>query len=199
MHVAMSSIRDQLPFDPFKAIISPRPIGWISTISSDGIPNLAPYSFFNALSSDPHLIGFSSAGWKDTVSNCESSGEFVFNVVTDELLTSMNRSSSAIPAEESEFDLCGLAMSDSQFVSPPRVTRTPAALECRVVEIKQLADVEGKLCQTWLTIGQVVGLYIDPDFITSDGRFDTAKAKIPSRCGYMDYMAAGCLFELDRP
>jgi len=195
----MSSIRDQLPFDPFKAIISPRPIGWISTISSDGIPNLAPYSFFNALSSDPHLIGFSSAGWKDTVSNGESSGEFVFNVVTDELLTSMNRSSSAIPAEESEFDLCGLAMSDSQFVSPPRVTRTPAALECRVVEIKQLADVDGKLCQTWLTIGQVVGLYIDPDFITSDGRFDTAKAKIPSRCGYMDYMAAGCLFELDRP
>ena len=199
MHVAMSSIRDQLPFDPFKAIISPRPIGWISTISSDGIPNLAPYSFFNALSSDPHLIGFSSAGWKDTVSNGESSGEFVFNVVTDELLTSMNRSSSAIPAEESEFDLCGLAMSDSQFVSPPRVARTPAALECRVVEIKQLADVDGKLCQTWLTIGQVVGLYIDPDFITSDGRFDTAKAKIPSRCGYMDYMAAGCLFELDRP
>jgi len=86
MHVAMSSIRDQLPFDPFKAIISPRPIGWISTISSDGIPNLAPYSFFNALSSDPHLIGFSSAGWKDTVSNCESSGEVVFNVVTDEFL-----------------------------------------------------------------------------------------------------------------
>jgi flavin reductase (DIM6/NTAB) family NADH-FMN oxidoreductase RutF len=111
----------------------------------------------------------------------------------------MNQSSSAIPAEQSEFDLCGLAMSESQFVSPPRVTRTPAALECRVVEIKQLADIEGKLSQTWLTIGQVVGLYIDPDFITSDGRFDTAKAKIPSRCGYMDYMAAGSLFELDRP
>ena len=103
MFVDIESIRDQFPFDPFKAIVAPRPIGWISTISASGIPNLAPYSFFNALSSDPHLIGFSSSGWKDTVSNCDATGEFVFNLVTQTLLTSMSQSSAAIPPDESEF------------------------------------------------------------------------------------------------
>jgi flavin reductase (DIM6/NTAB) family NADH-FMN oxidoreductase RutF len=199
MHVSIDSVRDHLPFDPFKAIVSPRPIGWISTISADGVPNLAPYSFFNALCSDPHLIAFSSAGWKDSVANCERTGEFVFNVVSDELLSSMNQSSTAIPSDESEFELCGLAMSDSQFVSPPRVARSPAALECRVVEIKQLADIEGQLSRSWLTIGQVIGVYIDPHFITADGRFNSKKAQTPSRCGYMDYMTAGSFFELERP
>jgi len=199
MHIPISSVRDQLPFDPFKAIVSPRPIGWISTISSNGVPNLAPYSFFNAISSDPHLIAFSSAGWKDTIANCQATGEFVFNVVTQDLLSSMNQSSQSIPSDESEFDHCGLEMRGSQFVSPPRVAATPAALECRVVEIKQLSDIDGKLSQSWLTIGQVMGLYIDPDFITEEGRFDTTKAQIPTRCGYMDYMEPGRLFELERP
>lgn len=199
MHIPVNSVRDQLPFDPFKAIVSPRPIGWISTISRDGVPNLAPYSFFNAISSDPHLIAFSSAGWKDSVANCQATGEFVFNIVTQDLLFSMNQSSQSIPSEESEFDHCDLAMSHSQYVSPPRVASSPAALECRVVEIKQLADINGTLTQSWLTIGQVVGFYLDPAFITEEGRFDTAKAHIPSRCGYMDYMEAGRLFELNRP
>ncbi|MGA1002215.1 MAG: flavin reductase family protein [Litorivicinaceae bacterium] len=199
MFVDIESIRDQLPFDPFKAIVAPRPIGWISTISASGVANLATSSFFNALSSDPHRIGFSSSGWKDTVSNCDATGEFVFNLVTQTLLTSMSQTSAAIPPEESEFAFCGLESVPSYRVSAPRVAQSPAALECRVVEIRQLQGLDGVPCQSWFTIGEVIGIYLDPAFITEAGRFDTAKAAIPTRCGYQDYMEAGDLFELPRP
>jgi flavin reductase (DIM6/NTAB) family NADH-FMN oxidoreductase RutF len=111
--VDIEAIRDQFPFDPFKAIVAPRPIGWISSISTNGIANIAPYSFFNALSSDPHPIGFSSSGWKDTVSNYESISEIVFKLVTQQLLASMSKSSATIPCEDSEFEFCGLESASS--------------------------------------------------------------------------------------
>jgi len=111
----------------------------------------------------------------------------------------MSQTSVAIPPEESEFAFCGLESVPSYRVSAPRVAQSPAALECRVVEIRQLQGLDGVPCQSWFTVGEVIGIYLDPAFITEAGRFDTAKAAIPTRCGYQDYMESGGLFELTRP
>jgi len=199
LHIPIENIRDVLPYDPFKAIVAPRPIGWISTLSKSGIPNIAPYSFFGAVSSDPNMVGFTSTGVKDSLRNCKETGEFVFNVVSHDLLEKMNLSAKALDFEDSEFDYADIASADSNIVAAPRVAMSPASLECRVVSIVQLKDLDGKLTHSWWTVGQVISVYIDPDYLLSDGRFDTAKAKIPSRCGYMDYMTAGDIFELLRP
>jgi|TARA_B110000305_G_scaffold241496_1_gene315904 flavin reductase (DIM6/NTAB) family NADH-FMN oxidoreductase RutF len=199
LYTPIEKIRDVFPFDPFKAIVAPRPIGWISTISKAGIPNIAPYSFFGAVSSDPNMLGFTSSGIKDTLENCRETGEFVFNVVSGELLEAMNQTAKALGPDESEFDFVSLEKAGSHLVKPPRVADSPAALECKVVSIRQLDNLEGGKTESWFTIGQVVGVYINPKYITTDKRFDTAKARIPSRCGYMDYMSAGEVFELLRP
>lgn len=199
MFTPIEQVRERFGYDPFKAIISPRPIGWISTISKAGIPNLAPYSFFNAVGSDPNMLGFSSAGIKHTVTNCQDTGEFVFNLVSASLLDAMNLTSAALEVDHNEFEFAKLGQAASSLVKPPRVADTPAAVECKVVEVRRLKDLDGKDTNTWFTIGQVLGIYMNPDYVTSEGRFDTAKAAIVSRCGYMDYMAAGSLFELLRP
>ncbi|KRS15785.1 flavin reductase family protein [Roseovarius indicus] len=189
---------DPLPFDPFKAIIAPRPIGWISTLDTEGRPNLAPYSFFNAVSSRPNMIGFSSDGYKHSPRNARDTGEFVFNLSTRPLLDQMNRTSEELEDGVNEFDFAGLGMTPSKLVAPPRVTEAPAALECKVVSCDELTDVHGASTGRWWVVGQVVAVYIDDDFIR-DGRFDTATAQPLGRCGYRDYAAADTLFELLRP
>lgn len=199
MFTPADKVREVHGYDPFKAIVAPRPIGWISTISKSGVPNIAPYSFFNAIGSDPNMLGFSSAGIKHTVTNCQDTGEFVFNVVSAGLVDAMNQTSAALEADHNEFEFAKLGQAPSVLVKPPRVADTPAAVECKVVEVRRLKDMNGNDTNSWFTIGQVVGVYINPDFITAEGRFDTAKAAITSRCGYMDYMAAGEFFELLRP
>lgn len=187
-----------LPHDPFKAIIAPRPIGWISTLDGEGRPNLAPYSFFNAVNSRPPMLAFTSESMKHSAANAIASGEFVFNLVTRALFDAMNISSGDFGPGESEFRAAGLAMADSRIIKAPRVAASPASMECRVVNSMQLTDVDGHLVDGWIIIGQVVGVHISQDYIR-DGRFDTAAAQPIARCGYRDYAAVTELFEALRP
>lgn len=187
-----------LPHDPFKAIIAPRPIGWISTVDAVGRANLAPYSFFNAVHSRPPMLAFTSESMKHSAANAIANGEFVFNLCTRPLFDAMNVSSAALADGESEFEAAGLATAPSRIVRVPRVAASPAALECRVVHSMRLHDAEGAALEGWLIIGQVVGVHIDEAYIR-EGRFDTAAAQSLARCGYRDYAAVTEVFEALRP
>ena len=190
-----------LAHDPFKALVAPRPIGWISTVSSEGIPNLAPYSFFNAVGDSPPMIAFSSNGRKDSLVNAEATGEFVWNMATRALAEAMNSSSASVSPETDEFGLAGLETASSRLVAPPRVAASPAALECRVVQIVRLHDLEGRETSNLLAIGQVVGVHIDRAYLR-DGLFDTGAAHPIMRAGYRDqYVEATpeTMFQMTRP
>jgi len=188
-----------LPHNPFKAIVAPRPIGWVSTVDLRGNVNLAPYSYFNALGSNPDLIAFASEGHKDSVQNIKETGEFVYNLVTLPLVAQMNLTSAVLPRGQSEFDFAKLKSAPSQLVKPPRVADTPAAFECKVVSVQELHDIEGKSTDGYLIIGQVVGVHIKDEYLV-DGQFDMVKAQTVARCGYRgDYVVVEKLFELLRP
>ncbi len=187
-----------LPHDPFKAIVAPRPIGWISAMSRDGRLNLSPYSFFNALNSRPPLVMFSSEGKKDAVSFIEETGEFTCSLATLELAQEMNLTSAPLPRGESEFAHAGLETAPSQFVKPPRVARSPAALECRLLQIVAPIQLSGEPAGCHIVIGQVVGLYIEDRFL-KDGRLNTAAMQPLARMGYDEYSAVEKAFPLTRP
>lgn len=188
-----------LPHDPFKAIVAPRPIGWISTLDRAGRPNLAPYSFYNAVCEVPPMVMFSSSGFKDTVRNIEATREFVCNLVTRALAERMNRTSASLPHGENEFDFAGLAVAPSCVVKPPRVAEAPAALECRLVEIVQLHSLNGTRLDQYVTIGQVVGVQIDRAYL-KDGVFDLLATHPVQRAGYRaDYTEATTGFQMPRP
>jgi flavin reductase (DIM6/NTAB) family NADH-FMN oxidoreductase RutF len=187
-----------LPHDPFKAIVAPRPIGWISTVDAAGRANLAPYSFFNAVHSRPPMLAFTSETMKHSAANAVATGEFVFNLCTRPLFDAMNVSSGALAEEESEFEAAGLAAAPCRIVRAPRVAAAPAALECRVVHSMRLRDLDGAALEGWIIIGQVVGVHIDDAYIRG-GRFDTAAARPVARCGYRDYAAVTEVFEAPRP
>ncbi|MEO3387530.1 flavin reductase family protein [Mesorhizobium sp. CAU 1741] len=187
-----------LPHDPFKAIVAPRPIGWISTMSAGGAHNLAPYSFFNALSTHPHLVMFSSESEKDSVTFARETGEFVCNLVGSALVDKMNASSVDAPRGTSEFDYAGLEMEPSRLVAPPRVRGALAALECKVTDIIQPKGLDGQTGDRFVVFGEVVGVYMDEAAMT-DGLFDIVKAGTVSRLGYMDYAAVTETFQMRRP
>lgn len=187
-----------LPFSPLKAIVAPRPIGWISTLTPEGVANLAPYSFFNLISEDPALVMFSSVGRKHSVVNAEAMGEFVCNLATIDLVDAVNNSSSALPPDRSEFDHVGLATAPSRLVKVPRVAETPCALECVYVETIRPKDRNGNTIDRHVVIGEVVGVYVNEAFIR-DGRVDTALMGALARCGYHDYAAVEELIERERP
>src|SRR5258706_11308018 len=188
-----------LPHDPFKAIVAPRPIGWISTVDTAGRVNLAPYSYFNAFCSKPPIVGFSSEGRKDSLANVEATRDFVCNLATEELAEAMNRTSAPVAPGVDEMALAGLEAAPSRNVRPPRVARSPAALECRVTQILQQADLDGRKIDNWLLLGQVVGVHLRRDYL-KDGRFDTAAARPIARCGYRgDYATVTSIFEMIRP
>jgi flavin reductase (DIM6/NTAB) family NADH-FMN oxidoreductase RutF len=175
-----------LPHNPLKAIVAPRPIGWISAMSRDGRLNLAPYSFFNAVGDD--MVAFSSTGRKDAMTFAEEGGEFVCNLATWDLREAMNDSSAPLPRGESEFDFAGLATAPSRLVRPPRVADAAAAVECKWLQTVPLTPLDGSEAVNFLVIGQVVSIYIDDRYVT-DGLVDTA-AMIPiMRGGYFDYFA----------
>ncbi len=187
-----------LPHDPFKAIVAPRPIGWIGAISGRGEVNLSPYSFFNAVSSRPHIVMFSSEEKKDAVAFIEETGEFTCSLATKALARQMNMTSAPLPRGQSEFGHAGLAMAPSKFIRPPRVAASPAALECKLLSVQQLVDLDGQAIPRWLVLGQVVGIFIDEAYLR-DGRFDTAGANPIARCGYADYAEVESLFSITRP
>ena len=190
--------RTLLPRDPFKAIVAPRPIGWISTRSRDGLVNLAPYSFFNAFSSAPPIVGFSSEGAKDSAAFARDSGEFVVNLATIDLLHQVSETSAPLPRGESEFGHAGLTMAPCRLVAAPRVAESRAALECRVVEIVTLKTLAGAALDAYLVLGEVVAFHID-DRVVREGVFDAVAAGSLARCGYQDYAVVERLFTLARP
>jgi len=187
-----------LPHSPLKAIVAPRPIGWISSRAADGTFNLAPYSFFNLVSENPPLVMFSSVGRKDSVTNIEATGEFVCNLATLDLMEALNQTSTALAANESEFTAFGIASAPSQLVQPPRVAASPCALECVYVETIRLRGRDGKESDNHMVIGEIVGVYIADEAIVN-GRVDTAGLKVLARCGYLDYAPVDRLIELPRP
>jgi flavin reductase (DIM6/NTAB) family NADH-FMN oxidoreductase RutF len=189
-----------LPHDPFKALVAPRPIGWVSTLGADGAVNLAPYSFFNAVGDKPPMLLFSSSGMKDSAAFAHETREFVWNFPTWGLREAMNASSKALPRGESEFAHAGLSMAPSRTVAVPRVAESPCALECRVTQTLELTDVDGRATDRHLVIGQVVGVHLDEAFIDERGQVDTAAMAPIARCGYTDeYAVVDGLFTMARP
>ncbi|TYR31034.1 flavin reductase family protein [Mesorhizobium microcysteis] len=187
-----------LPHDPFKAIVAPRPIGWISSLAKDGSLNLAPYSFFNALGTHPHMVMFSSEGRKDSATFIGETGEFVANLVSRNLAEKMNATSVDAPRGKSEFDFAGLGQAPSRLVAPPRVAEALAALECKVTDIYEPRGLDGRVSGNIVVFGEVVGVYID-EVVLTDGMFDIVKAGTVSRLGYRDYAAITETFEMIRP
>jgi flavin reductase (DIM6/NTAB) family NADH-FMN oxidoreductase RutF len=190
-----------LPHDPFNAIVGPRPIGWISTRSSAGALNLAPYSFFNAFNYTPPIVGFSSIGYKDTVRNIAQTGEFVWNLVTRPLAEAMNQSCAPVGPEVSEFALAGLTPAASRVVAAPRVLESPVSFECRCTQTVQLQGADGIAVPSWLILGEVVAVHIAKALL-KDGVYDTANANHVLRGGGPgDYFTVGPeqLFRMFRP
>ena len=189
----------RLPHDPFKAIVAPRPIGWISTVSVNGRVNLAPYSFFNGVCDRPPMVMFSSSGRKDTLRNVQETGEFVCNLATRRLAEAMNETCRPLPHGESEMALAKLASAPCRLVKPPRVAASPAAMECKLVRVLQLPTIEGSMTESFVVIGQVVAMHIDTACLR-DGLFDMALACTIARCGYAaDYQETTELFQMARP
>jgi flavin reductase (DIM6/NTAB) family NADH-FMN oxidoreductase RutF len=188
-----------LDHDPFKAIVAPRPIGWISTVDLEGRVNLAPYSFFNALSSFPPILCFSSERASDTLANVRDTGEFVYNLAPAALARIVSDTSTPVPRGVSEMAMAGLEAAPCTVVKAPRVAASPASLECKVIKIERLMGLDGEESKATLVLGQVVGVHIDPAFL-KDGRFDTAAAQPLMRCGYLsDYALINEMIKVKRP
>ena len=189
-----------LPHNPFNAIVTPRPIGWISTRDADGVRNLAPYSFFNAVAYVPPQVMFASTGTKpdqdgtkDSVANIRATGEFCVNIVSEALKDAMNASSATLPAESDEFEAAGLTAVPCETIGCDRVAESPANLECRLT---QIVTLEGQ--SNFVVFGEVTGIHMRDDCL-KDGRFDITTYRPLSRLGYRDYTVIRDLFELARP
>jgi flavin reductase (DIM6/NTAB) family NADH-FMN oxidoreductase RutF len=190
--------------NPFKSCIVPRPIGWISTVDENGVPNLAPYSFFNGVASEPPMVMFANngprvkgEGAKDTVTNCEKTGEFVFNMATHDLRDAMNASTAMVGPEVDEFDLAGLEKEPAQLVKPSRVKASPIHMECVYHSTVDLpCDVPGT--RNAVVFGRVVGINIADAFL-KDGIVDIEAIRPIARMGYMDYSTVEKVWSMQRP
>ncbi|MGB1498528.1 flavin reductase family protein [Alloalcanivorax venustensis] len=190
-----------LAHDPFNALVAPRPIGWISSRSRDGVLNLAPYSFFNAFNYTPPLVGFASIGYKDSVRNIEETGEFGWNLATRPLADAMNQSCAAVGPEVDEFQLAGLTPEPSRVIGVPRVKETPVSFECRLSQILRLTGADGTETDTWMVFGEVVGVHIARHLL-KDGVYQTADAEpILRGGGPADYfgISPDTIFQMYRP
>ncbi|MEM7255537.1 MAG: flavin reductase family protein [Pseudomonadota bacterium] len=201
MHYDVEARDHGLKHDPFKALMVPRPIGWISSLSAAGICNLAPYSFFNAVSERPTYVMFASAGMKDSLRNVEETGEFVCSLATWDLRDHMNVSSAPVRPDVDEFPLAGLTAAKSRSVAPPRVKESPASFECKHWKTIQMPGVnEGDPGGYHVVFGRVVSVYIDDRFV-SEGMVDTGAMRPIARLGYMDYgvLNSEQVFAINRP
>ena len=192
-----------LPFDidPFKSLIFPRPIGWISSVNKKGIANLAPYSYFNAVTDEPPQIMFCSNGgssnykYKDSLSNILSTKEFVVNFATSSTRNQMNNSSKDFKPEEDEFNLSKLKKKKSKLVSAPSVKDSPVNLECRLVKTIKLKSNSKKI--STMIIGEVIGIFINDKFIKNN-RVDSVSMRYIARMGYNEYTTVASKFDLKR-
>ena len=192
-----------LRFNPLNALVAPRPIGWITSMDREGRVNLAPFSYFNAFSADPPIVGFApnahaNGGGKDTLRNVQAVPEFTASIVSADLARQMNETSRQLPYGENELIAAGLTAVASKFVRTPRVAEARAALECRVFEIVALpAGTDGR--GSHLVLGEVVGVYIDDALIGSNGRVDSIALAQVARLGYHDYTNVAAIYEMRRP
>jgi flavin reductase (DIM6/NTAB) family NADH-FMN oxidoreductase RutF len=175
------------------AAIAPRPIAWVSTVAADGTLNLAPHSYTTVFSTKPPIVGFVSTGAKDTLRNARSSGEFVYNIVGEELGERMNLTSADFPPDVSEFSWTGLTPVPGNVITTPRVGEAPIAMECRLVDIYQVPGAE-----SWLVLGEVVYFHI-ADRVWRDERIDPMLVQPLTRLGGNDYGTLGELFKMKRP
>ena len=190
-------------YSTLNAIVVPRPIGWISTLSEGGVPNLAPYSFFNAVAYSPPQVMFAATsshafgGLKDAVADAQATGEFVVNVATWELREQMNASSVPAPREVDEFEYAGLTKADSRLVRCPRVAESPVHLECRYTRSVEMLSNDPDDPNT-VVFGEVIGVHIDERVLT-DGRIDFLKLRPVGRLGYRDFVEVDSRFSMPRP
>ncbi|MGF1445734.1 MAG: flavin reductase family protein [Pikeienuella sp.] len=194
-----------LPHDPFKALVVPRPIGWVSTQDAEGRPNLAPYSFFNGCGDAPPLVMFAQTGRKsrpeaekDTIANIRATGEFACNLVSRTLAEAMNATSAVYEAGQDEFEMAGLEKARCSEIAAPRVAAAPAVLECRLVRIIDALPSWEAHKRNIMVIGEVVGVHI-ADTILREGRVDLAAVQPVARLGYLDYAAVERIWEMPRP
>lgn len=187
-----------LPHDPFKAIVAPRPIGWITSMSRKGEVNLAPYSFFNGVNSRPNLVMFGSEGLKDSVAFIEETREFVCSLATFDLRKEMNATAAPMARGVNEMERAGLAPAPCRIVKPPRVAASPCALECKLINIMAMQTHDGQPVDCHVVFGQVVGVHIDDRYVV-DGLLDTAAMKPIARCGYDQYAVVDSVFSMVRP
>ncbi len=192
-----------LPRDPFKCCVVPRPIGWISTIDLSGIVNLAPFSYFNAVSGVPPHVMFSPGGLgpegkaKHSLLNAEATGEFVVNVVSRQLAEQMVQTSAAVTSDIDEFELAGLSKEPSKLVKPSRVAGAPIHLECIYWKTIEMPQTDGVPCN--MVIGQVVGVHIADEIIDDDGFVDVLRFEPVARLGYRQYASINNVFEIQLP
>ncbi len=189
-----------LPHNPFKAIVSPRPIAWVSTQDVNGVRNLAPYSFFNALADNPPQVMFASTGkkddqaeGKDSLSNIRATGVFCVNIVEESIRDAMNISSGPLGKDEDEFAAAGLEAAQCDTIDCPRLVGAPASLECRLTQIVPLLGENN-----FMAIGEVTGVHLRDNCIV-DGIFDVTTYRPLSRLGYKDYAVVDNTFTLARP
>ena len=191
-----------LPRDPFKAIVAPRPIAWVSSLSTEGVANLAPYSFFNAVADNPPMLMISSSpvssnADKDTLTNILNTGEFVVHIVPHAMRDAMNATSGDYPPNDDEFKRAGLDKAPSSIVSPPRIADAPIAMECRHHVNLGFPGVDG-VRGSHVIFGEVVGIHIADEALV-DGMLDVTQYQPLARLGYMDYATVTETFSLDRP
>lgn len=187
-----------LPHNPWTALVTPRPIGWVSTRSETGVPNLAPYSFFNAAATYPPFIMLSSTPRKDSLTNIEATGVFALNIVSKQVVQAMNRSSAPFPPEVNEFEQAGLTARACHSIEAPCVAESPVVIECILNRVISLQPKSGIKCDTHIVIGEVTGIEIS-DHVIRDGRVRTELIKPVSRLGYLDYAVVEECFEMARP
>ena len=194
-----------LPHDPFKALVAPRPIGWISTRDAEGRANLAPYSFFNGCGDNPPMVMFAQTGRKsraepvkDSIANIRATGEFACNIVGAALAEAMNASSGVHPAETDEFEVAGLTAVPGEAIGAPRVAEAPAVLECRLVRVIDDLPSWKPHAANIMVGGEVVGVHIR-DEVLVEGRVDVLRFRPVARMGYMDYTTVEAGWEMLRP
>jgi flavin reductase (DIM6/NTAB) family NADH-FMN oxidoreductase RutF len=188
-----------LPHNPFKAIVAPRPVGWISTLDQDGNANLAPYSFFNGVQDIPPMVMYSTTGRKlgideekDSLTNIRETGEFCVSIVSFDLQDAMNISSAHKPRGDDEYKHAGLTKGTPNVVNAPFVAEAPASLECRFFKEIELPG------HAFVILGEVVGIHIQDQHI-KDGLLDITSYKPLARLGYRDYSTVTETFSLNRP
>lgn len=199
------------PLDPgrykaslFNSVVAPRPIGWISTVDADGVPNLAPFSYFNGMSATPPMVMFACNApddrpEKDTLANARATGEFAANLATWELRHAMNRSSATVPHGVDEFELAGVTRLPSRIIRAPQVAQSPVSMECRVLRIFDFEPEQPGDRRSSVVFGRVLSIRVDDAYLDANGRFDVLRAAPIARLGGFNYLAVRELFELARP